>query len=294
MKSVSNATFFSTQVTEARRFYLDLIPSRKRPFTVVSGGVERCDRRYAMNRATFPYYGIEYVVRGRGEASINRKPYQLRPGNLFTYGPGVPHMITTDPKDPFVKYFVDFAGDGAGDLLKTTGLTAGTVSDVFPPDTLCALFDELIACGVGGRRGSPELCANLLECSLLKARSMKAPLNTHETVAYGKFQQYRNHVSANFIRLRSLEQVAAECYVSSTYLCHLFQRFEVQTPYRFLMRLKMSYAAEHIQNGALIKQVADMVGFNDPFHFSRVFRNTLGISPEKWRSMHRGLSKKAN
>jgi AraC-like DNA-binding protein len=38
-------------------------------------------------------------------------------------------------------------------------------------------------------------------------------------------------------------------------------------------------------SGALVKQVAEQVGFVDPFHFSRVFRNVLGVSPSVFRRL---------
>jgi AraC-like DNA-binding protein len=288
LKSSSSVAFFSTQVTDARRFYLELTPDTSRGISVVSGGVERCEPHYSIDRPTFPYFGIEYVVRGTGRVSIGGSTSQIRPGNLLSYGPDVPHTIVTDSKDPFVKYFVDLAGDDARTLMRQCGIAPGSVAQVFPPDTLAALFEELVTCGIGGRRGSPSLCAKLVECLLLKARSMKAPSDARETNAFNKFQHYRNYVQENFLRLRTLEQIAEECRVSGTYLCHLFRRFDAQTPYRHLMRLKMSYAAEQIQKGALVKQAAHMVGFSDQFHFSRVFRNTLGLSPEKWRSMQHG------
>jgi len=35
----------------------------------------------------------------------------------------------------------------------------------------------------------------------------------------------------------------------------------------------------------LVKLVAESVGFADPFHFSRVFRNVLGVSPAEIRGL---------
>jgi len=41
----------------------------------------------------------------------------------------------------------------------------------------------------------------------------------------------------------------------------------------------MNHAAKRLQQpGALVKQVAEEVGFTDPFHFSRVFNSVFGLS----------------
>jgi AraC-like DNA-binding protein len=49
----------------------------------------------------------------------------------------------------------------------------------------------------------------------------------------------------------------------------------------------MNYAAARLQqSGSLVKQIAELVGFADPFHFSRVFKNVLGVSPAAFGGLH--------
>jgi AraC-like DNA-binding protein len=74
--------------------------------------------------------------------------------------------------------------------------------------------------------------------------------------------------------------------VDAAYLCRLFQRHDHQSPYQFLMHLKMKLAAEWLQQpGALVKQVAERAGFSDQFHFSRAFKSVLGVAPDIFRRM---------
>jgi AraC family transcriptional regulator len=48
----------------------------------------------------------------------------------------------------------------------------------------------------------------------------------------------------------------------------------------------MNHAAEVLREpGALVKQVAEEVGFASPFHFSRAFKSALGLSPEAFRRL---------
>jgi len=277
--------FFSVDVVTARRFYLDLSPPRQRRLAVVCGGVETCNPNYAIQRATFPFYSIEYVARGRGQLMLNHRAHELRAGLVFSYGPGVPHHITGDADDALVKYFVDFAGTGAPELLRACQLSPGRVTCVFPPDTLSALFDELIQSGQRGGRAGSDLCVRLLECLGLKITASRAPLTSAETVTFTTYQECRRHIEQHFLRLRTLDQIAAECHINNAYLCRLFRRYHHQSPYQFLLRLKMNFAAGRLQTpGVMIKQVAEETGFQDPFHFSRVFRNTLGLSPNSFRS----------
>ncbi len=278
--------FFSADVAEARRFYLDLNPPKKRQLVVVCGGLEHCKPDYAIHRETFPFYSIEYVARGRGEVKLKGRSFPLQPGRLFSYGPGIPHHIIGDAADPLVKYFVDFVGTQAAVLLRSCGLSPGRVSEVFPTNVLQPLFDELIQAGLQVRRESVVLCGKLLECLALRMTGARAPLEGAETFAFSTFQQCRHHIEQHSLRLRTLEQIASECHVNNAYLCRLFRRYDNQSPYQYLLRLKMNYAAERLQQpGALIKRVAEESGFADPFHFSRVFTSVFGLSPTAFRGL---------
>ena len=247
---------------------------------MVCGGLEHCTPDYAIRREMFPYYSIEYVMRGRGEVKLKNRNYPLQAGRLFSYGPGIPHHITGDTTEPLVKYFVDFAGSSAISLMHSCGLSPGRVSAVIPPNALQSLFDELIQIGLQVRRESSELCAKLLECLVLRVAGARAPLEGSETLAYLTYLQCHRYIENHSLRLRTLEQIASECHVNNAYLCRLFQRYDNQSPYQYLLRLKMNRAAERLQQpGTLVKQVAMETGFTDPFHFSRVFTSIFGLSP---------------
>jgi AraC-like DNA-binding protein len=278
--------FFSPDVSEARRFYLDLTPPARTRLAVVCAGCEHCTPDYAIHRTTFPFYSIEYVARGRGTVKLRGRAHALQPGRVFAYGPGVRQDITGDPAEPLVKYFVDFAGQEATALLRSCGLPPGRVAQVHLPNALQPLFDELIDCGLRGTRQNAALCAKLLECLGLKIADARAPLEGAETPAFSTYEHCRRHVQQHFRRLRTLEQIAEECHVNAAYLCRLFRRYGQQSPYQQLLRLKMNYAAELLQQpGSLVKSVAEQAGFDDPFHFSRVFKSVFGLSPDAFRRL---------
>ena len=278
--------YFSPQVSAARRFYLNLSPPKKTALSVVSGGCEHCTPDYEIHRPTFPFYSIEYVLRGRGSLKLQERGYDLQPGCIFSYGPNVRQDITADVADPPVKYFVDFTGLKSKDILRCCNLSPGSAAQIFPPNEIHNIFDELISSGQRGGRQNAELCAKLLGCLVLKIAGARAPLAGPEALSFTTYQQCREHIETHFQRLKSLRQAAQECHVDSAYLCRLFQRYDHQSPYQFLMRLKMSLAAEWLQQpGALVKQVAERAGFSDQFHFSRAFKSVLGVAPDTFRQL---------
>lgn len=247
---------------------------------VVCGGVEHCAPQYVVQRQSFPFYSMEFVVRGAGRLTLGRREHRLHPGIVFSYGPGIPHEISTDPEQTLTKYFVDFSGSDAPRLLQDARLRAGAVAQVFPPMEIQPLFDELIRNGLRGTRKAPRLCSLLLQALSQKVLESRAPLPGQGALGFNTYQRCRNYIFHHFQRLRSVEQVARECNLDDAYLCRLFQRYDQQTPYRLLLRLKMNHAAERLQSPAtLVKQVAEEAGFANPFHFSRVFKSVFGISP---------------
>jgi AraC-like DNA-binding protein len=285
-KSTKPPEFFSRQVREAKRFYLDLAPRRDITLAVVCGGYESCAPDYTIRRSTFPYYSIEFVARGKGSLVLGGKTFSLVPGVVFSYGPKIAQDITTDPSDPLGKYFVDFAGMEAQDLLKQHGLPPASFARVYAPGEIQDIFDDLIRDGLKGTGFAPALCAALLEYLIVKLADSLMPLEPKQTPAFATYQRCRQHISEHFGRLRSLGQVARECHVDQAYLCRLFRRYDHQTPYRFLMRLKMNLAAKLLHEpDAMVKQVAAELGFADPFHFSRTFKSVFGVSPQAFRQL---------
>ena len=278
--------YFSAQISDARRFYMDLNPPKTALFAVMAGGCEHCSADYEIHRGDFPCWGLEYVARGRGELTLNGRKFPLDAGAIFSYGPGVAQDIISDPKDPLVKYFIDFAGTSAVGLLDSCLLPPGSLSRVFPPNALQPLFDELIQCGSLLTRGSEEICVKLLECIALRISASRAPIDGTETLAFATYQQVRQHIEHHYQTLRSLAQICIECHVTSAYLCRLFRRYDSQTPYQLLLRLKMNHSAQRLQqSGTTVKKIAEQAGFSDPFHFSRTFKAVLGLSPAQFRAL---------
>lgn len=289
--AVNPPAFFSAKVAEAQRFYLGLKPSRTRPLTVVCGGREHCAANYRIDRATFPYWSIEFVAQGRGSLRLKGAKYDLVPGTLFSYGPGIAQHIGSDPAAPLVKYFVDFTGKSAETLLRRYGPAPGGVQQTAAPGEILALFDDLIRNGLRDTPFSKPITAVILQHLLLKLAETALPHGAAGTLAFATYRRCRQRMDERWRQLQTVEQIATECRVDAAYLCRLFRRFDHQSPYQCLLRIKMARAAEHLlAQDASVKEVADALGFSDRFHFSRVFKKVIGVSPGQFARSSRPVA----
>ncbi|MDB6175743.1 MAG: lactose operon transcription activator [Chthoniobacteraceae bacterium] len=283
-------TFVSVQVSEARRYYLDLAPPPGRKLSVVCGGCERIRPDYRVERQTFPFFAIEFVAEGEGILELAGRQYRLKPGMAFAYGPGIPHIIRSDGTGrPMLKYYVDFTGTDAKAILEQSPLGAWEAVQVSSPKEVIELLEMIQREGGSESSYGALICALLVPVVILKITERAVPCGTGELRSLATYQRVKQWIESHYKTINSIGQVAGACGVEPAYLSRLFQRFGHTTPYRFLMRLKMNRAAELLLDGGLmVKEVASELDFADAFHFSRAFKRIYGIPPERFLKSSRG------
>lgn len=78
----------------------------------------------------------------------------------------------------------------------------------------------------------------------------------------------------------SLEQMATIAGMSPSTLRISCQNLLGKTPSQVKLQLKLSHAYEHLRRGDRnVTEVAEALGFCDPFHFSKAFKRQFGINP---------------
>lgn len=113
-----------------------------------------------------------------------------------------------------------------------------------------------------------------------------------ETVDYEfnktKFRKEVNavikYVNANYQQKLSLDQIANHVNLNREYLSRLFSKETGQSLFQHINAVRMEAAADLIrsQSDIYIKEVAAKVGFDDPYFFSRRFKEYFGKSPSEF------------
>ncbi len=268
--------FFSKQVTTAQRFYRTLKRDETVNFSVCAGGKETCPPGYTIHRTNFPYYGIEFVLSGKGILKLKESTHVLHPGTIFCYGPGIEHTIENNQlKTDLVKYFVDIRGKSILSILNEVHIL-GKVVYTASPQSIMNSFEDLSVFGLTDTKFSEVLCASLGRTLIYKIAQTAIPYEA----SFSTFTRCKLRIDSSYLQLHSLQEISHHCEINASYLCRLFKRYKQQSPYQYLLRLQMNHAADLLMiKGYQVKEAALALSYEDQFHFSRTFKRVMGQPP---------------
>ena len=84
---------------------------------------------------------------------------------------------------------------------------------------------------------------------------------------------------------RSLNELAAQVYLTPTYLCLLFRQVTGTTINRYLTNVRMEKAKELLMDlSNKLYDVSYAVGYMNPSYFSRQFKKYVGCLPSEYRN----------
>lgn len=81
-----------------------------------------------------------------------------------------------------------------------------------------------------------------------------------------------------------LEMLAKKAFISQTHLCRLFNDTFDMSPMQVLMLMRLKRAAMLlVRTNYPVKQIAHLTGFENQYHFSRVFKEAYQLNPTTYR-----------
>lgn len=118
-------------------------------------------------------------------------------------------------------------------------------------------------------------------------------LEAAEQLPPDEFKMHLEHCRPAVAHLRrncefplDIDQLAKLCNVSRSYFFSLFRRETGMTAQQYQRRERLARARKLLLfSRKSVAEIAGEVGWNDPFHFSRIFTRETGYSPTKYRRM---------
>jgi len=77
----------------------------------------------------------------------------------------------------------------------------------------------------------------------------------------------------------SLDEMAQRINTTKFHLIRLFDRSYGMPPHAYLMQLRLSQAKEMLRDGVELSDIAISLGFYDQSHFSKAFKQYVGVTP---------------
>lgn len=112
--------------------------------------------------------------------------------------------------------------------------------------------------------------------------------NARGGLAPWQLQRACDFINANLAGDPSISEVADECRLSGSYFIRAFKQATGLPPHRWLTKQRIERAKELLQDPDLeLSNIAQLCGFADQCHFTRVFSRSDGHSPGRWRRRHR-------
>lgn len=277
---------FEGSIEESEYFFFETSPHHNLPIAIVFGGYEKCAPDFEISRKSYPYYVIEYPLKGKCELEINSETYSLKPGYLAGFSPSCSHHYRCDPDKPMEHIFIAFTGLDAAELFTKCTLNRGAAVFLQRREQVSFLVRSILDRALEKSEYSRQLCCSLLRALLLEVAHNCALPGQSGTISKETYRKCRRYIDENFPDIPSPGYVADTCNVNVRYMAKLFRQYSDITPQQYIMRLKMNKAAGLLLTTNLtVGKVAEMTGFNDQYHFSRNFKKFHGKSPRKYRKM---------
>lgn len=213
--------------------------------------------------------GLPYRVMGEADNGLSaiKELRMLRPQVLFTdiRMPGLTglELIQTIAKEKMNIQTVLISGYADFEYARTA-LRSGVFDYILKPIKEEELFDIL---------------------SRLAKKFQTEQLSEEEIIIgdYG-ISEIVQEIQNNYTKDISLQQLAEKYGISSGYLSALLKKELGVSFSKYITSKRMQFARELLKDSRLsIDSVAQQTGYHDYFYFTKVFKETHGISPSKYR-----------
>lgn len=93
------------------------------------------------------------------------------------------------------------------------------------------------------------------------------------------------YIRENFNSDINFDLIAQNFNFNSSYLSKVFTKYIGENPLKYLTTLRVNKAKYLLINNSelSVKEIGELVGYLDPFYFSRVFKGVTGKSPSNYR-----------
>lgn len=231
-------------------------------------------------------YSFVYLTQGSGIFRIQRaRPLIVKAGDILVIHPGVWHDYAPDPETGWKEYWVMFNGAQAKGLIAQLKLPCRAPLVHYGEDQhLHYLFTQMLETASELPPSADLIHTGLMlhMAALIQSRlQFQREQGTREESFVLQAKQRLAKAGGQPVDMPAL---AHEVGVSYPHFRRIFKQSTGLPPQQYLINLRMNQAKQLMEEKALkLSEVARRVGFDDPYYFSRLFKQKTGVSPSLWR-----------
>jgi len=250
-------------------------------------GMEECRPGYTWGPGIRDHFIVHYILDGTGTFSDGKIQRKLYPGDGFVVFPDCLVTYSADTENPWTYSWVGFQGLKAESFLNRAGIYRESPFFTYNADNrlkkcLYSMISE------ARRDASSELMLLghlYIFLSLLIQNSQEKSQNATKNMNQEKYvKKVIEFITRNYSEKISIAEIARNIGLDRSYLYVIFKKAMKMSPQEFLIKYRIERAVNLLNNPELtIGDVARSVGYEDSLQFSKIFRKTKGVSPNRFR-----------
>ncbi len=130
----------------------------------------------------------------------------------------------------------------------------------------------------------PKFCAGAVELYLWTIFRSYGVIDTTHRNETQVIPQVIRYITEHFREPLTLEDIAAEFFVSKSYLNRHFKAYTNSTVYAYIMALRLTHARRMLREGIPAVEAGRECGFSDYSTFYKAFKTQTGLSPQQFKS----------
>ena len=256
--------------------------SREYPLVVNCAGFMNIEKKFGTNnrQGRLDYY-LMYIVDGRLKIYMPRGAEYAEAGSFIIFPPNCKYRYSFSGHGTLSYYFAHFSGSEVDRYIEELMLSPTyTVFKIPASEDAVGGFTELF--DVYARNGEFRDHALSSAMDKILIALAEAKIGGERKPLFGKSLTFLNAKYTDDIRIPDL--AAMEGLSLSRYNA-VFKRVVGMPPTKYIISLRIKHACTLLSGTNLgISEIGAMVGYEDNHFFSKIFKSTMGISPQKYRA----------
>jgi AraC-like DNA-binding protein len=257
-------------------------------YSVLRAGHLRAAPDYRVERRSCLGQDLLFCLRGAGFIRARAEQFRVGPGELAWIDGRYPHGHWAEPDDPWELLWLRFDSHDLSPLCSVLAVQKAPVFRNLDRAKVKALFRRILQIMEHRPLAMEALLhaemANLL-AQLFRARLRHPAEATQAVEPYSpQFERAFTHMKLYPQRSWRVADLARLAGMSAPHFFRCFKRAAGSSPIAWLRRERINQAKRHlVETVDGVRDIAERVGYSDPFYFSRDFKHMTGHSPTEYR-----------